>query len=748
MQSRKECRKTFFRSVAVLLPVIFVVLLTSLFFVCADQFLDIYRDVAQTLLLGRVDPESEGITGLLAVSREFILTIAAVAALSATIWLISESLLYAPAADTNGLCTAALGVRRILPVALTVLPVLMLALGLNLARVDQSAQARVQSFLATAYFESSVAHGVKPADAKSDADGFAAELMRYDALLFWWSMALIVLAVAAAVYLVWKTPTSERLFLPPPRSKLTWRQTFLYATVTGTAVIAISLLVSWWPLEFGVLLGPLAVFCLFCISLLFAMDVLRRFSELSGYPVLLGLAGLAIIFSLARLNDNHAVRFEASKAPGASELPAASDEFRKWLANRTDLDGFSKGRYPIYIVAAQGGGIYAAFHAATFLGDAQEMCPNFAHHLFAISAVSGGSVGASVFNALLREAEANGKMPSVPLGCDDVTKKDARPPYFDAAIAALNKDFWSPLQAAQLFPDFLQRFLFWPVPAFDRARALEHALETAWSNIPQEAQFPSKPGTVAKETFAGAYATHWNPESLKHVPALLLNTTDVWSGQRRVIAPFHFLGTGPLEFFPLSVTGSDGKTQALPLSTAAVLSSRFPWITPPGWVKRPTQKAMEPQETRVVDGGYFENSGVATALDLLKNVVPQLRLRPEKFEVNLIILTSEDFAFSMFLGFGETFGPIRAMLNTRTARASIEVARAAADLERLSTDQVVLRPIVVRLRGLGYPLPLGWRLAKSTQYLIQYQKGVRGNCNGGEDANCAKDAIYRQLSRL
>jgi len=252
---------------------------------------------------------------------------------------------------------------------------------------------------------------------------------------------------------------------------------------------------------------------------------------------------------------------------------------------------------------------------------------------------------------------------------------------------------------------------------------------------------------VTKETFAGAYAGHWDPETFKHVPALLLNTTDVWSGQRSVVAPFRFSGTGPLEFFPLSIAGSDGKTRALALSTAAVLSARFPWITPPGWVKRPAQKATDPKEARVVDGGYFENSGVATALDLVKDVLPQLRARKEKFEVNLIILTAKDFGFSTFLGFGEAFGPIRAMLNTRTARASIEVARAAADLERLSTHQVTLKPIIVRLQGLGYPLPLGWRLATSTQYLIQYQKGMRGSCSGGEDANCAKDAIYQQLSR-
>ncbi|MFX7866411.1 hypothetical protein ABTK37_20655, partial [Acinetobacter baumannii] len=60
-------------------------------------------------------------------------------------------------------------------------------------------------------------------------------------------------------------------------------------------------------------------------------------------------------------------------------------------------------KFPLYVVAAEGGGIYAATHAASFLAEIQDMCPGFSHHLFAISGVSGGSVGAAVFNALTRD---------------------------------------------------------------------------------------------------------------------------------------------------------------------------------------------------------------------------------------------------------------------------------------------------------------------------------------------------------
>ena len=58
-------------------------------------------------------------------------------------------------------------------------------------------------------------------------------------------------------------------------------------------------------------------------------------------------------------------------------------------------------KYPVYIIAAEGGGIYAAHHAAVWLSRMQDICPSFAQHIFAISGISGGSVGGSVFAGLI-----------------------------------------------------------------------------------------------------------------------------------------------------------------------------------------------------------------------------------------------------------------------------------------------------------------------------------------------------------
>ena len=57
----------------------------------------------------------------------------------------------------------------------------------------------------------------------------------------------------------------------------------------------------------------------------------------------------------------------------------------------------------------------------------------------------------------------------------------------------------------------------------------------------------------------------------------------------------------------------DEKDTDLRLSTAATISARFPVISPHATVRDRTQNVLD----RVVDGGYFENGGLATAADLV-----------------------------------------------------------------------------------------------------------------------------------
>ena len=74
----------------------------------------------------------------------------------------------------------------------------------------------------------------------------------------------------------------------------------------------------------------------------------------------------ALGLSLVDLNDNHRIRELDQSA--AHVLPPTYDigqAFKDWIVARPDRADFQT--YPVYVVAAEGGGIYAAYHAALFL---------------------------------------------------------------------------------------------------------------------------------------------------------------------------------------------------------------------------------------------------------------------------------------------------------------------------------------------------------------------------------------------
>jgi hypothetical protein len=182
--------------------------------------------------------------------------------------------------------------------------------------------------------------------------------------------------------------------------------------------------------------------------------------------------------------------------------------------------------------------------------------------------------------------------------------------FFDA-------DFLSPLLAALLFPDFIQHFLPFPIPPFDRARALEASIEKTWAQIA-----PEDPGL-----FSGDVFTLWNPEG--STPALVLNTTNVETGINHAVMPFMRMDDARVPLFDVLRAENESEEapdrreephdsgtrhrETIALSTAAVLSARFPWVLPAG-----SYDALS-----FVDGGYYDNSGLSSAEDIIAILRPR-----------------------------------------------------------------------------------------------------------------------------
>lgn len=506
---------------------------------------------------------------------------------------------------------------------------------------------------------------------------------------------------------------------PPPISAAMALRRLLLGGACGLAVV-LALFAS--PIRAPQSIGPIALVAL-CVSLVLGvatvMSVARARTGVPFLPLCL-LAGAA----LAGLNvgSGHGVRILHGDAKENAErrvervrqkahVFSSDDIITGWLKNRRDLDAYlAKGRkYPVYVVAAQGGGIYAAYHAASFLAAMQDRCPMFADHVFAISSVSGGSVGAAVFAGLVSASPAANQWAT---RCEAMENGGA---LHGAAARVLKADLLSPLLASLFTTDLIQAFLPFDGPWPDRAARLEGALEAAW-----DAESPAAAGVMARDLFE-----MWDVAG--PVPALMFNATSVDGGEQVVLssAPVSFRG-------PHRDVGQFLERDAsLRLSTAAFVSARFPWVTPAA-VLPVRGKEGANQGVRLVDGGYFDNSGIEVALSIIR----ELRERPEyaelagKIDVKLIVLSGRTAPAAGRASFAEALSPIRTVLAVRDRRTAIAQSAAASETCRMLINFEVYEFTSYRscLDFENYDLPLGWLLSDESARTIDLLTALVGPC--------------------
>lgn len=452
--------------------------------------------------------------------------------------------------------------------------------------------------------------------------------------------------------------------------------------------------------------------------------------KLLRLPVLLLVVAAAASFSAFDLNDDHEVRHELPPAP----VPGFRDAFDAWLANRADLHRYPK-TYPVFLVSAEGGGLRAAYFTAIVLAAIQERCPAFAQHVFAISGVSGGSVGASVFAALAaREARNEAESPC------EFSPVGGRNEWTERTDRVLQRDLLSPLMAMALYPDLSQRFLPFPVGRFDRARALEVGIEEAWTE------------GIGGDAFAAPFLGLWASFPQGATPALFLNTTNVESGERTVVTN---LALEDPRFSRLRNFAELDPRLSLRLSTAAFLSARFPGVTPAGYI------IAREEKQRYVDGGYFEVSGTATLYDILAAMrvgepepsgsAPRPAFEPVVLRIGnflqpltgpipepdrpMKVEVQADRSKFQTQGLGEIMSPVRALLNTREARGASAVRQLVTAIATLKANDHDAAMLPFELREERVPLPLGWLLSQQARDDMKNQLG--GPALARPDDGCA-----------
>lgn len=413
------------------------------------------------------------------------------------------------------------------------------------------------------------------------------------------------------------------------------------ASLLSAAVLSFFLFWDWSNVAPAQFVGPVSVILLWAFAASMYFFPIALASHATRSPLLLLLLAAALTFSALNWNDNHQIRTVTLRHP--DKIPYFNQDLSlvDWLRAREEIDLYDYEHYPVFVVTAEGGALRSAYFTARVLQTLQDVCPAFAHHTIAISAVSGGSVGAASFIALntLRQAPTKGKTP-----CDFPVLRGSRP--VDALDVLYSRDLLSPLLGATLFPDALQRVLPFELPEFDRARAIECAFESALADATAAAFGPPcrERYLPLNRIYRGVHRWYetqrafdegrrktrgaWiDRKSALNTPHLFLNTTDVTLGIPVPIVtgriPYRLVrprAGGQIStsiqssFQPKSSESSDTVVD-LPLSAAAFLSARFPYVMPAGW---------HHPHYRFLDGGLFEDSGAWFAEQIVRNLQSQV----------------------------------------------------------------------------------------------------------------------------
>ena len=336
-------------------------------------------------------------------------------------------------------------------------------------------------------------------------------------------------------------------------------------------------------------------------------------------PVMGFLVAMAVFWSWAGewVGDNHAVGRRAfgggwDRGPQVSGRPNFPEAFDAWWSHAPGAPGQPK---PMIVVAAAGGASRAGYWAASVLGDLQDGSGGrFAQSLFAISSVSGGSVGSAAFVSQLYDDPAAGGR------------------FGDAVRKTAGGDFLSPALAGLLFPDLAQRFLptiplgrgmVLALP--DRAEALEKAFEAGWTDHCRRSS------CRRPRLWSEPLQNLWSDPS-RHIPLMFINGERQEDG-RRVITSRVIIDSAE---FPDAVDFyAATQERDLAVSSAIHNGARFPVVSPGGVL---LDQQGHPNG-HVLDGGYFENSGLTTATDIVRAALSRAKatgqpIRPIVIELN------------------------------------------------------------------------------------------------------------------
>ncbi|MFD9521579.1 hypothetical protein [Streptomyces sp. NPDC059979] len=415
-------------------------------------------------------------------------------------------------------------------------------------------------------------------------------------------------------------------------------------------VCLLGVLTAVFPLDAGAWLRTLGVLSLMLATVvLFGALFIRRAESREPYRAFralrfrftpIWLPVLALLATQSMLDNSgvyHAVRLHPVEASTDNVAPfSAQKEFGDWYKQAAACaHGAENEAIPMLFVAAAGGGIRAAYWTSAAMDRLTDASPCARSYSFALSGVSGGSLGLAAHT--LTSWQPAGTKSS------EAVRKLADEDALAANVAAL------------LYRDGTHAFHglnhAYNSTIGDRASVFERAWEQT-----------DKDGWERELSSATLRDNVWRP-------FLLMNGTDVASGCRIAVAARRTTGVAladerlrcqkpnialrGAQFATATVDAvafNDGANCAtlnrgLRMSTAAHLSARFTYVSPSGTMYRCAQEGEgDPPATSSIssiDGGYLEGSGMAALLEFWSAVEPAVATQNLKVAAHNLTATAK-----------------------------------------------------------------------------------------------------------
>lgn len=363
---------------------------------------------------------------------------------------------------------------------------------------------------------------------------------------------------------------------------------FNYVSLTGGALY----LGVIFSIGFATYMGPLAL-AILAVSILSGLaNLIKVVSLRARFSMFLALLAMAFLVGLI-FRDPYRVRLiKDSDRAHFIDRPTPRAYMTRWFDQRlkmiASLDKYRDQRdtFDVYLVLSNGGASRAGKWTTSILSSLQDISrqrdprDKFSDHVLAIAGASGGTVGNCAFYSLLK-AEHD-RDPSFPDSSNYLAHTDR---FF-------RSDFLTFTLGRFLGPDIIRHLV--PIDMDDRAASL--ARLTAYSRDTLLSKYFDRKLTEVFD-YSGA------------LPMLFITSTKVDDGMPGLISSVQLPRKSQrndilniIDHLPGDERGSN-----MSLATAAILSSRFPYVSPAGKVGN----------NYYVDGGYFDNSGAGTILELL-----------------------------------------------------------------------------------------------------------------------------------